>query len=595
MWNSHHPMIFFAIRSTNDIYLSFKGWFGLAAARAYIETHPDERIAVLEAAESCGGTWSEARLYPGLKSNNMVGSYEYPDFPMSEDVYGVKQGSHIPGAVLHRYLTDFANKYRVLQRIQFHTKVDNVEALRGAESDGGAVVSGEITGWKLTVTGPDDNGDSSSSSSQRTLTTAKLILATGLTSTPNFPQYPGAETFGQPFFHAKDFCRRAPELKGKGRAVVVGGAKSAFDVAYALVQEGTVVDLVIRPNGHGPVWIAPPYVTPLKRRVDTLFNIRALTWFSPCPWGAEDGYGGVRGFLHGSWFGRLLVSGLWKVIQGDVLGAIQYDSHPELAKLKPWNPMFWIGSGTSIINYDTSFFDLVKEGKIRVHIADIDRLEPGKVVLSSGDVLEAEGMVCSTGWKKESSIRFTGLDDVGLGLEQALVEQTRLELNAKADNDVLTMFPGLKDQPQLRFKPKEAEPLRYYRFIVPSTMLKSRNLAFAGMVSSVNTAVCATAQATWISAFLDGKLDRIADTPDEVKEEVMLHTQWGKWRFPCGYGASLPDFVFEGLPYVNMLMNDMGLVTHRKPSFLKEIIEAYTPADFAGMLDEFVESHPTKL
>lgn len=535
---------------------------------------------MLESAESCGGTWSEARLYPGLKSNNMVGSYEYPDFPMSEKTYGVKEGSHIPGAVLHRYLTDFAERFGILERTQFHTKVDDVEALRASGP------SGPITAWRLTVTGP--------GGSRRALATARLILATGLTSTPNLPRYAGAETFGRPLFHAKDFCRRAGELEGARRAVVVGGAKSAYDVAYALATGGASVDLVVRPNGHGPVWISPAFVTPLRRRLDTLLNVRCLTWFSPCPWGAEDGFGGVRGFLHGTAIGRRLVDAFWRVLQGDVLGAIRYDSHPELAKLKPWNSAFWIGSGLSILNYDTPLFDLVREGKIRVHVDNIDRIEPGRVVLSSGDVLEADGMVCSTGWKKESSIKFSGLGDVGLGLPQALVESDRIKLNAKADGDVLAMFPRLGDQPQLRFQPKEGDPLRYYRFIVPSTMLESRNLAFAGMVSTVSTATCAAVQAAWISAFLDGKLDRIAQTPEEITQEIMLHTQWGKWRYPCGYGASLPDFVFEGLPYVNMLMRDMNINTRRKKSFLKELIEPYAPPDFAGMLDEWVTSHPVK-
>jgi hypothetical protein len=560
----------------------------LAAARAYIELHPHERIAVLESAESCGGTWSKARLYPGLKSNNMVGSYEYPDFPMSPSVYGVKEGGHIPGAVLHRYLTDFAAKYGVLERIQFHTKVDNVEALHSSESDTG---SEDITGWRLTVTTTDPD---SAETTQRQITTKKLILATGLTSTPNFPQYAGAETFDRPLFHAKDFCRRASEFDKAKKAVVVGGAKSAYDVAYALVQGGATVDLVIRSDGHGPVWIAPRLVTPLKRRIDTLLNTRCLTWFSPCPWGAEGGGGRVTSFLHRTRAGRFLVDCFWKVLQGDVLGAIGYDSHPELAKLKPWNSAFWIGSGLSILNYDTPLFDLVKEGKIRVHIDNIDRLEPGKVVLSSGQVLETDGMVCSTGWKKESSIRFSGLGPAALGLPQAVVEADRLKLNAKADSDVLTAFPRLKDQPKLRFQPKEADPLRYYRFIVPSTMINSRNLAFAGMVSTVSTAVCATVQAAWITAFLDGRLDRIAQTPEDVTQEIMLHTQWGKWRYPCGYGASLPDFVFEGLPYANMLMRDMGLKTHRKPTWVKELLEPYTPYDFVGMLDEWVDKHPAK-
>ena len=76
-----------------------KGWFGLAAARAYIALHPNENILVLESADTCGGTWGEQRIYPGLKSNNLVGRYEYPDLPMDEKTYGVGEREHIPGMV----------------------------------------------------------------------------------------------------------------------------------------------------------------------------------------------------------------------------------------------------------------------------------------------------------------------------------------------------------------------------------------------------------------------------------------------------------------------------------------------------------------
>jgi hypothetical protein len=67
----------------------------------------------------------------------------------------------------------------------------------------------------------------------------------------------------------------------------------------------------------------------------------------------------------------------------------------------------------------------------------------------------------------------------------------------------------------------------------------------------------------------------------------MLHTQWGKWRYPCGYGADLPDLVFEGLPYCNMLMRDLGLKTHRKPSRFQELTSPYLPADFCGLVEEW--------
>lgn len=493
----------------------------------------------------------------------MLGSYEFPDFPMSEKIYGVKPLGHIPGAVLNRYLTDFAKHYGIFKRLQFNSAVGVVESTE--------------SGWTLTVTSP---------KGERKIQTTKLILATGLTSTPNIPQYKDADKFGKPFFHAKDFCQRADDLKGVTNVVVVGGAKSAYDVAYAMVESGATVDLIIKPASTGPVWIAPRKVTPLQHRIDTILNVRALSWFSPCPWGHEDGYGAVRRFLQKTAIGRMLVKGFWNMMGNDVLQRNQYDNHPELQKLKPWYPVLWIGSGLSILNYNTSFFDMVRDGKVRVHIENIERLAPGRVVLENGDALVADAMICSTGWKKESTITFSGLDKTGLGLPTD--EKGQAKLSAEYDAKVLKEFPILENQPVLRSKPKKlAEPLRYYRFMVPSAMVAKRNFAFAGMISSVSTAICASTQGLWITAYFDGRLEREAKTEDEIVREIMMHTQWGKWRYPCGYGASLPDFVFEGIPYVDMLLKDIGVQNKRKPSFIKELIEPYCPEDYNGVLQEY--------
>ena len=557
--------------SRTDNSSSLIGWFGLAAAKAYRQLNPDARLAVLESAESCGGTWSRKRLYPGLKSNNMVGTYEYPDFPMSEDVYGVKPNCHIPGATLHRYLTDFSKRFDFHDSIQFNTSVNLVER-------------SECSGWKLSITTP--QGD-------KNIDTEKLIIATGLTSTPNMPTYKNSENFGGPLFHAKDFCNEADTVKGKKHVVVVGGAKSAYDVAYALVQDGSTVDLIVRPDSQGPVWISPPFVTPFKKRLDRLLNVRWMSWFAPCPWGAEDGFPRIRQFLHGTAVGRFLVDVFWRQLSNDVVTANGYDSHPELQKLKPWNSAFWTGSGLSILNFDTPIFDMVKQGKICVHVDNIDRLEHQKIVLASGQQFAAEAIICSTGWKKESTIKFAGLDKVGLGLPHSTMKKKALA--EAADAKVISLFPRLRHQPELRFQPKEADPLRYYRFMVPSTMVANRDLAFAGMISTVSTATCATIQGQWIATFLSGKLDRISTSEQDIIDEIMLHTQWGKWRYPCGYGADLPDFVFEGVPYVNMLMKDLGLKTHRKPSLFKELTSPYLPSDFRGLVEEWKEIHHHKI
>ena len=205
------------------------GWFGLAAARSYISLHPEEDVVVLEAADTCGGTWGEKRIYPGLKSNNLIGRYEYPDLPMDEKIYGVKEREHIPGMVLHRYLTDFAKQNGVFERTRFNHKLESITPQNDDT-------------WMLDVL---NNG------SMEKMRTKKLILATGLTSMPNMPTYKGQENFGAPLFHAKDFYAQRETLKTSKNAVIIGGAKSAYDVAWAYCDAGVQVDLVIRPNGNG--------------------------------------------------------------------------------------------------------------------------------------------------------------------------------------------------------------------------------------------------------------------------------------------------------------------------------------------------------
>lgn len=225
-----------------------QGWHGLSAAKVYIELHPNEKIVLLESEDGVGGTWGAKRIYPGLKSNNLWDAYNHPDFPMPTEVYGVNPNEHIPGAVLNRYLNDLAKKFGIYSRIRFNTEVETIEA-----TDAGYRVH--------TINGQD-------------LETKKIIVATGLTSQPNFPQYPGKESFGAPYFHAKDFLANEGTLKTTESVVVVGAGKSAFDVAYAYAEAGVHVDMVIRKNGKGPVYISKPWVMDGSKRLEYAISTR---------------------------------------------------------------------------------------------------------------------------------------------------------------------------------------------------------------------------------------------------------------------------------------------------------------------------------
>ncbi|KAI1355610.1 hypothetical protein F5Y01DRAFT_326149 [Xylaria sp. FL0043] len=77
-----------------DVVIVGAGLHGLAIARTLVDTSPNEskRIIILDEGCSIGGTWAAERLYPGPKTNNVVGSYEFGDFPMDLRRYRLAPG-----------------------------------------------------------------------------------------------------------------------------------------------------------------------------------------------------------------------------------------------------------------------------------------------------------------------------------------------------------------------------------------------------------------------------------------------------------------------------------------------------------------------
>lgn len=157
----------------------------------------------------------------------MVGTYEYSDFPMGEATWGVKPGQHIPGNVLHDYLTAYAKKFGVLERIRFNTKVDSVER-------------GEKGGWLLQT------------NTENTIFAKKLVVATGLTSQAFMPTFEGEDSFEAPLFHSKDFLQHKETIQTAKKVTILGGTKSAWDAVYAYASEDVEVDWIIRGKFMAP-------------------------------------------------------------------------------------------------------------------------------------------------------------------------------------------------------------------------------------------------------------------------------------------------------------------------------------------------------
>lgn len=570
------------------------GWSGLAAVKTYLEVNPSSNVVLLEAASSVGGVWAKDRLYKGLKSNNMLGTYEFSDFPMDAS-FGVKPGEHIPGHVVQSYLESYADHFQFTNRIRLDTRVRSAEH----KPDGS---------WLLAVSRP---------GGEVTIATKKLIMATGITSEPYLPSFQGQEDFSAPLFHCRDLLQYDKVIQPDRRVAVFGGTKSAWDAVYACATSGMQVDWIIRESGHGPIWMAPPYVTPLKKWLEKLVTTRLLTWFSPCIWGEASGFGGiVRRFLHGTWLGRKIVDGFWTVLASDVLELNAYDKHPETKKLKPWVSPFWIASSLSILNYPTNIFDLVRNGSINVHIADIDRLSRNCVHLSTSEIVPTTALVCSTGWKATPNIEFLpkGIDQsLGFPWAEDSIDDTLVK---KAGEDIFERFPKLRAQPcpNPKFRPltEAAEaatphPFRLHRFIVPTAFMQERSIAFVGVTMTINTPLLAQTQALWVAAYLSNRLTPApasrpppsvsgAELKRKIPEqssldlewETALHTEFCKFRYPAGFGRRNPDFVFDAVPYVDMLLGDLGLDCVRRTGFWSMCLAPYGMEDYKGLVAEWL-------
>lgn len=277
----------------------------------------------------------------------------------------------------------------------------------------------------------------------------------------------------------------------------------------------------------------------------------------------------------------------------------------------------------SILNYPTDFFDLVREGKIKVAIAEVSELTGTKeVCLSNGEILQVDAIVCATGWKSGPSIDFLprGIEKE-LGLPSKALDSTPEEkvLIRQVESDLYSKFPYLQQRnrnklyhpdPAHRLSPEEAEaemtehPYRLWRFMVPpydlgfdSTKYHT-NIGFVGTMMSLGNSNCAYLQGLWMSAYIMGIFSNpvpFVKSPSEVQYETYRDTQYCAIRHAMGYGDKFPDLVFDSLPYFDLLLNDLindGYGKRKggfKKAFVKECFHSYAPEDYRGLVDLWLD------
>lgn len=566
------------------------GFSSLGAAKVYMQCAPETNLIILDSNKTVGGVWSEENIYPGLRTNNHRGTLEFPDYPFPDDL-GANYGEHLPGEAVHQYLVQHTEKFDLAKWVRFQTT-----ALEAEKTD---------QGWRLLA---------NTSGRQYFIETEKLIVGTGLSSRPQKMRIKSEETYNAPFLHAGALAREAPSIAKDPeveRVTIYGGSKFAWDTVYTFASSGKEIDWVIRKSGHGPTWMANIFAKlPIIGEVqaERLVTTRFMSWLSPFPW-VLDGSGWWRYFLQRTWLGQKIMAGVWYNIGNDMQEQAGFQNHPSLKALYPDCGFFDTATSLSILNYPEDILEFVRSGQVKVYREDISHLSDHTVHLANGDSLKSDALIASTGWEWQPTLAFKDThlhSDLGIPSCDLTDDQKAqwAQHDAKADAYITQNFPHLLTRPS---PPKQDEtlkanpyshpsnekkpdytPVRLYRTLAPPG-LPTHDLAFVGFGVNISGSMKAELTGLWIYAYLN---DLLSSNPsrDEVFYETALMQRWSARRYTYGFGQRFPDFMWEAVPWNDVLMRDLGLDGCRKGgSWWREAFEPYRHEDYRGVVGEWLE------
>lgn len=215
----------------------------------------------------------------------------------------------------------------------------------------------------------------------------------------------------------------------------------------------------------------------------------------------------------------------------------------------------------------------------------------GTVELAGGSKIQTDCLIQTTGWSQVPSVKYSpsGIEDK-IGVPHIPKDENEIrmwkDLDRKAEQEILHRFPALKNPPKKPLPYKyDTTPLRMYRGMAPPglTAEGDRSIVFIKFVHSTSNFILAEIQSLWAYAYLNNKL---AIDRDKVYWSTALTSRYGKVRYPCGFSH---EFIWDVVPYADMLLTDLGLRRWRKPTWKEEIFDGYVVQDYKGINREWKE------
>lgn len=477
------------------------GLSGLATAKTFLRA--GYRVTIIEKAAAIGGVWEKSRSYHGVATQTTRDEYAFSDFPMPKDYPLWPSGEQV-----QQYLHAYAEHFGVLPNIRFNTAVSWLRQEDGA--------------WLADVTDlPSGQTD--------TLAFDFMAVCTGTFSTPNIPDFPGAETFKGKILHSSQVA--GPDILKNKRVAVVGFAKSATDVATLAADNATECHLLFRKAQ----WKVPRYF-------GNLINMRYLLFsrFSEAFFNAPRKTA-FQKFLHSA--GKPMVWMQWRGLE--LLLKKQFN-------LKACNmlPSHKIEDqiSCSLGVAPVGFYEKVKSGAIRAQQTEIGRIDGDTIHLTNGATIQADLLVCGTGFRQ--TLHF-------------LDETHRKHIIGDKGH------------------------FRLFRNIVHPDV---PNLGFVGYNSSLFTTLTSEVAAHWLLRYAQGSLRLPA--PDQIRDDMAYMDNWRKTGRPIAgefSGACVAPFNFM---HLDQLMRDMGLRTTATRWIPYEFFKPINPKDYRILLGDSPKEIP---
>jgi dimethylaniline monooxygenase (N-oxide forming) len=478
------------------------GVSGLAAAKAFLAR--GHKVTIVEKAGDLGGVWDPARSYPDVQTQSPKDLYRYTDKAMPDSYPEWPKGPQV-----HAYLADYAREHGLTGLMRFNTEVKAMER----RADG-------KPGWTLEL-GTHDRTSREDFDF--------VAVCTGQFSDPNELSLPGEDAFkarGGQILHSSSY--NDATLAKDRRVVVLGGSKSATDIAVNAVNSGArEVTIVYRE----PVWRIPYFIGGLVNFKRILY-IRAQEEMF-----ASWGIGPMARLAHA--LAKPFVWANWRGLESLLKAQLK------LAKCK-MVPRTRIEDGVncSVPIATPDFYPMVADGRIKAIRGTFGRYEGGGIVMSNGEHVGADVAVLAIGYK--------------LGM------------------------PFLDESYRAKLVDPDGQ-YRLYRLIANPDL---PDMGFVGFNSSFCTVLCADMAAHWLVRYADGKLAR-QPSAREMRDniEMMLHFKRVERPAASVYGGlCVAPYHFK---HFDELLSDIGATTLRRNA----IKEKFLPPD-AVIYAQFLATAP---